>query len=321
MNRQILVPGNLLLLGEYAVTLQGGLGIAAAIDRYVKIMVMPSKALEIHSNYGGRRNLWKPGMQHPLFEIALRSTKQYLTAKKSIVPDWKLNIHIDSSEFYFSDGRKKGFGSSAAVAVGLTYALLWGALTREPRKSEELFPLALDIHRTFQGGKGSGYDIAASTHGGVSLVTGGDLPHNELLALPWLRHVELLYGDAPVSTVQAVSRYNALCAQKPEKFSTYLQTSNALVQQFATTKTIADARSILLKALALNEDIHRELGMAPSGASLKKAIARYALRNIAAKPVGAGYELAVAFPFDNTHLGKDDEETAGIANEGIRCMP
>ncbi len=59
------------------------------------------------------------------------------------------------------DGRKLGIGSSAALCVAA-----YGAVARLlgiPAR----FLTALDIHHRFQGGSGSGIDVAASWHGGT----------------------------------------------------------------------------------------------------------------------------------------------------------
>ncbi|HEX7718969.1 MAG TPA: hypothetical protein VF389_04115, partial [Woeseiaceae bacterium] len=74
-----------------------------------------------------------------------------------------IDMQLDTRAFYDGEsGEKLGLGSSAALAVALTSALLrFTGDRREPG------PIALSAHRAFQGGSGSGVDIAAALHGGV----------------------------------------------------------------------------------------------------------------------------------------------------------
>ncbi len=69
-------------------------------------------------------------------------------------------VCLDTRSFH-QDGRKLGIGSSAAlgVAVYAAFARLFGA--------PPSFAEALDVHRRFQGGAGSGVDVAAAWHGGT----------------------------------------------------------------------------------------------------------------------------------------------------------
>ena len=69
-----------------------------------------------------------------------------------------LVIDIDSRAG-FDGGRKLGIGTSAAVCAALCAALL-------ARCGSELatFPIALAAHRSAQGGRGSGIDVARVVH-------------------------------------------------------------------------------------------------------------------------------------------------------------
>lgn len=135
------IPGNLLLLGEFAVTLEGGLGIASTVDKFVSIEVKTAKKLTIHSSHS---------------ETLILFTLDQLFLKRP-----SLEIFVDSSALFKPNGDKMGLGSSAAVVAGLTLALTG-------LKREDAYLKAIEIHRAFQGGRGSGYDVAASLFGAIS---------------------------------------------------------------------------------------------------------------------------------------------------------
>jgi phosphomevalonate kinase len=86
-----------------------------------------------------------------------------LIAAAQYLPSWPAwSATLDSSVF-FAQGRKLGLGSSAAALVA--FAGVWRAAA-ERREPPELLELVC-WHRAFQGGAGSGIDVAASLAGGV----------------------------------------------------------------------------------------------------------------------------------------------------------
>jgi len=90
----------------------------------------------------------------------------------------------DRSEL-FHEGAKMGLGSSAAVLVaslGATFAAR-GQDLQDPDVRSNIFSRARDAHVQVQGG-GSGFDVAASTYGGV-------LRYSLLSGVPCVLHAEL----------------------------------------------------------------------------------------------------------------------------------
>ncbi len=141
------VPGKLFLLGEYAV-LAGGPALVTSIDRH--ITVTPRSDDEGYQLNGAS------------FPDALRLpvlVQQVLRQEEGI--EVKANrLTVDVSDF-FHDGTKLGLGSSAASTVAII------ASTAPHLSAQRRFELAWEVHRRFQGGVGSGADIAASTFGGT----------------------------------------------------------------------------------------------------------------------------------------------------------
>jgi len=89
----------------------------------------------------------------------------YRSCTAQSLSDWpqSLIVRIDTRQFHdHQSGDKLGLGSSAAVSVALA-----AALSGDASRSVDCWSLANDIHAAFQGGHGSGVDVATSCQGGV----------------------------------------------------------------------------------------------------------------------------------------------------------
>jgi phosphomevalonate kinase len=180
----------------------------------------------------------------------------------------------------------KGYGSSAAVAVAASGTLLALAGLRGDELVAAVSRAALSAHRSFQGGRGSGYDVAASLHGGIGLFRGGEVPSWAPLALEWLSPLYLFKGQAPVATPGAVARYQDWKRSDAAAAADFLAASNKAVAGFARARGWDEAAAWFEAARALGLDLGRAIGVSaelgpPAGAAgLCKA-------------VGAGNELGV----------------------------
>ncbi len=166
-------PGKAVLSGEYVV-LQDGPAIASAVDRRVRVSVSESSG-EYHSitapgylegtwpfrlgKDGGFE--WREQLPGPAtFSLVEEILKSFDTA-----PWPSLSLVVDTKEFGdAATGLKLGLGSSAAVAVALT-----AALQRHRSVEGDTGKMARAAHSRFQGGQGSGVDVATSLSGGVIL--------------------------------------------------------------------------------------------------------------------------------------------------------
>ena len=164
-------PGKAVLSGEYVV-LEGAPAIAAAINRRVRVTVA--------ANPGDHHSITTPGYLDGTWHFRLN--KSGGLAWREQLPDpatfslieeiWRcfdtanwpsLSLLIDTQEFFDeASGLKLGLGSSAAVSVALT-----AALQSFSAAGNDSARLAMDAHGRFQGGHGSGVDVAASLQGGV----------------------------------------------------------------------------------------------------------------------------------------------------------
>lgn len=321
------IPGNLLISGEYAVTLEGGKGIGVAVQAYATLESQKADTFSIHSTYQGKDYSWKEGETvHPnlsLAEIVCGTVREHLK-KKALTFPLSISISIDTSQFYYPEGRKKGFGSSAAVCAGLTFLLLGEAYGEYPDVAREVFPLSLAAHRKFQGGKGSGYDIAASLFGGTGLFTGGRLPTWSPIRLEWLDACVLVRGDEAASTKGALDRFNSFKEKHPDLADHFFKMSNDVADQLAGCQDIESAKAAFSQAQELNHWISEKLGILPEGKHLKEILDRFRKRSCPAKALGAGGEIAAAIVEKEegkalSFLGQ--AEPLIISSGGLRCAP
>ena len=253
---RLTVPGTILLLGEYAVLEEGGLGLAMAVETRVRLEASPASSLSIEGRWPGRSISWTPGQ---------RGTNAIVEAAVDTVSEWlgcppRARVLVDSSAFFTSDGRKTGLGSSAAVSVALVCGLLHAAGDMGPRVPD-VPGLALNAHRLAQGGRGSGYDVFSSFHGGTGLFRGGAFPSWEPRALPCDLGVLLFAGPAPVSTSESVSRYSQWKERNPGPARDFLRESNNSILSFVDSATTEDARKWLGACRRLGLELGRSIGV------------------------------------------------------------
>jgi phosphomevalonate kinase len=288
------VPGNILLLGEYAVVDPGGLGVALAVEPRVAVTWAPADGLQVTGRGAGEPVSW-PGPGAELFDAVIQTTDATRIGSA---------VQVDSSAFYRA-GRKLGYGSSAAVAVGLTAALL-ALIHRERPPLDRVFQTALKAHRRFQDGRGSGYDVAASTYGGVGLFTGGVEPVWSRLQLDWLPQIGLFSGHEPVATSGAVGRYRDWQAGRPDEARRRWERSNALVRRFVQADSWRSGRRVF--------KIYRQYGIALGKIIGVNARIRPPFKgNRWYKAVGAGDELGVV-------LGRAEGVRSVRITQGLRWL-
>ena len=281
------VPGNILLLGEYAVLEEGGLGFAMAVDRRVRITCRPSDGLAVTGSWPGSALAWTPREPDasPLVTAAVAAAEQWLRKVGAGTPRWRMRLEVDSSAFFLSDGRKSGLGSSAAVTVGLVCALLDMAGRGDAARDATAALLAVQAHRSAQGGAGSGYDVTCSFHGGLGLFRGGALPSWEPRTLSWLPTVHLFTGQSPVSSPQAVRRYAEWKKGSPASAREFLEESNRNVLAFIKASTVEEGLQRLGDCRSLGISLGEAIGVSARVSLPPELDGRWC------KAVGAGNEL------------------------------
>ena len=283
-------PGSVLLLGEYAVLWQGGLGVAAAVELRVRVRVIPAlDALRIDGTDGIERFAWssRPGNSGAPAGL-LAAVVDACAGELGRVPGPAL-VTVDSSALT-GGGRKLGLGSSAAVAVAVTSALLRADGHSAPL--DTVFRTALRAHRAAQGGRGSGYDVAASTYGGAGLFEGGEEPRFELLPdAPG--SLVLILGDSPLATPPAITRYLAWAEERPGDCRCHRRVSDAIVRHAVRTGGWSEA---LRAGRRVTRWLGEVIGVPVEPEELRDRLDHAAAAGHPGKPAGAGGELAVCLP-------------------------
>jgi phosphomevalonate kinase len=157
---QARAPGKLVALGEYAV-LEGAPALVLAIDRYAVATLGASTDHDCHLRTRMAEpedRSFSPGTSSG---VALVDT---VVASAPAEGAWRGTL--DSSAFFAGD-TKLGLGSSAAALCA--WAGVWAARVAAQGLARPDTTLAglVRLHRQFQGGRGSGIDVAASFMGGV----------------------------------------------------------------------------------------------------------------------------------------------------------
>jgi phosphomevalonate kinase len=190
-------PGKVVLSGEYAV-LDGAPAVVMAVDRRARVeietsgedchtVVAPGGRGTGRFTAGGGVIAWQSGRDE--FRLV---DSVWRTANADA--DRRLALSLDTREFVDAEsGLKLGIGSSAALTAALSYALAEAARTdADPDR------IAYAAHRQFQGGLGSGVDVACSLTGGlVDYTMGGEV---QRIAWPEGLVVGLLWSGVPADT-------------------------------------------------------------------------------------------------------------------------
>jgi phosphomevalonate kinase len=154
-------PGKLVILGEYAV-LTGAPALVLAVDRYCRAEIAPSEDEFCHlciSAPDPKEISFSPGSASGVDIVDLVTATDGTACSA-----WRASV--DSRRF-FAAGTKLGVGSSAAAMTA--WAAAWSAYRGQAaiRRDVTSLETLIGLHRAFQGGSGSGLDIAASLFGGA----------------------------------------------------------------------------------------------------------------------------------------------------------
>jgi len=324
-------PANLLLLGEYAVTTSGGLGIFLAVKPRATasfVCEAQTSTFIFQGDWTSKRfeRLLLPSDFSPAaLTHALPDGPQRLVLACAAVIGNYLHeqglplpgpgcLQVDSRCFFLDQGRKTGLGSSAVSCLLACAGFLLPQNKNLPSTFQDsllhaLPQLAIAAHRFFQSGRGSGYDIAASFCGGVGLFSGGEHPLFNQICPTFPLALSLGLGPHAVSSGSSVKNFNNWAASNPKEVNHFLQANNELVTHMVNALSVRNASStaadyltipdILTKAARLGAKLGATIGVpADPGA-------------INAKCLGAGNESIVFFgPARSDNNQNAFEETA-----------
>lgn len=317
-------PGKLVIVGEYAV-LEGAPGLAVAVDVRATARIQTSAINQLVIPDTGRSHAfrWVPdagprweGPSPGAFGRPLTACIEVLAARGLLplpftVPPCR--IELESSDFHQTadDGQhiKLGLGSSAAIVVALTGALL-RFVGAPPLTHQQLIDVCCEAHRRLQGGAGSGIDVVTSLTGGVVAIrfhqsprrppsraprsaTSAPLavPQAEPVAWPHRLRLVAAWSGESASTPAMLGRLRNFQARDPAGFDGHMGRLSANAGQAVAAWTSDDVAG-LLTAIAGYESGLRQLDEAAGIGIFSPAHER--LRAIARqhgavyKPSGAG---------------------------------
>jgi phosphomevalonate kinase len=335
-------PGKMVLLGDYAV-LEGAPALVMGVNRHAKVRVS-AKA-------GGVAEVSAPDMnvaQVPL-RIGADGLPQWLgTAEQNeklrLVdqvlrglqaeglappPGRGFSLQLDTSEFFDQGaaGRSKlGLGSSAALTVALASAMAVfvgrGAATANRRVWLEHL---LHLHREFQGGHGSGVDVAAGLIGGVisyRLLEGGTQPRFEPVNWPAGVHARFVWTGRSASTSDFLGRLAAWRKDHGADYASHMQALTGIAQTACDAAAQSRAAAFVEAATAYGAALRRfgnACGLeifSPEHIQLERLAAEM---GVSYKPCGAGGgDFGVVFALEPERLAQVEQR---IAAAGFRCVP
>jgi phosphomevalonate kinase len=293
-NPVVAAPGKVFLVGEYGV-LEGGTAVLAAVNRLAVGEFVP--ALDPAS---------------PLVAEAVRVTRAALGDKGGALPAG--SVLIDSGAFTTQDGgagsddaagvnsegaaaaggRKLGLGSSAATAACAVGAVLELAGLPIDAHRDLAFSLAESAHRAWQGGVGSGADVAAAVHGGVlqfARPAGGTPVVRRLTGGLGAIERVVFSSRAAISTTDQIRTMRAFAQAEPARYLALLDPVRETAERFVQSLASRNARETIAATRAAGEAL-AALGVGAGVPIVTPAFARAAAIAAdlggAAKPSGAG---------------------------------
>ncbi len=207
-------PGKLVLTGEYAV-LTGAPAIVTAVDRRAVARLRPAAACRVEARgfeaAPAGFDYDATGALHPHDPAAadryalVAAVLETLADGSSLPPGRAFELSLDTGAFH-EDGSKLGLGSSAALTVAALAVLCrhFGIRFRPG--------LAFAAHRRFQGGAGSGLDVAAATEGGlIRFRAGCKEPAQASLRWPAGVQMACVWTGRSAATAPRVRRFESWC--------------------------------------------------------------------------------------------------------------
>jgi phosphomevalonate kinase len=324
MTHAAVAPGKLFVTGEWAI-LAGAPAVVAAVDRAarVEVEVGGGAGLVVESLAEGTARLPTPE-RGPL---PGGDAGAVVAAFRAVHAGWPsaprpAHVRVDSRAFLVGE-RKLGLGRSAATLTAATGALLAAA---GEHGREAILATALAANATFQGGQGSGADIAAAVHGGVVEVRpAGERPAVVPRALPGGLRLVAGWTGEPAPTAPLLARF----AEAPRAAA--LRALVAVAEEAAAAVAAGDA-SALIEAVRRSahalEELGAEVGLPIVTPALRRLVEVADRLGIAAKPSGAGGgDCGIALvrsAREGAELARAWREAGivplevAVANEGVR---
>lgn len=269
---QVIAPGKIFLVGEYAV-LEEGTAVLAAVSRYAI-------------------GQYVPGLPHPspVVAEAVKRAQAKLGEAAAAIPAGSVRVNTDAFQ---KDGQKLGFGSSAAAVVAAVGAVFECAGLNIKERKAQILAIADAAHRAAQQGVGSGADVATAVHGGLIQVIrrANAVPEVTPLLPPMGLHLVVFWTGQPVSSKNMIEGVVRFSKQDPLAYLHIMDHLRDLSQRFVAEINAGQATG----AVAIAGRYGRQLEVL--GTAAKLPIVTEAFKHAAdlakelggiAKPSGAG---------------------------------
>ena len=176
-------PGKILWLGGYSVLERPNVSYVSAVNAYVSVTATPKSDYSVILN-APQLNLSAKGTidkdtgvinanvpeELRLLKTAAEVASRYSYSKGAAIRGFSITTNSDKQFAYsLSEGKvvKSGLGTSAAVTVATVDSIL-NLFEENPNENDSLHKLSQISHSIATGKVGSGFDIAAATHGSIT---------------------------------------------------------------------------------------------------------------------------------------------------------
>ncbi len=261
-------PGKLVIVGEYAV-LEGAPGLAVAVDvrAEARIRPMPGSGNQLlipdtgesfrFRWVAGSGTRWE-GVSPGAFGLPLEACAEILAVRGLLPHATELpacQIELVTAAFHQAgpDGHrvKLGLGSSAAIVVALTGALLrFAGGPALPRQM--LIAICHEAHRRLQGGAGSGIDVATAITGGAVAIdfardqgAGMSVPRAHPVSWPRQLSMAAVWSGESASTPFMLGRLRAYRERDATRFASHMERLGANAAQAVAAWNAEDAPGVL----------------------------------------------------------------------------
>jgi phosphomevalonate kinase len=341
-------PAKLVLLGDYAV-LEGARALVLAVDRRANVRIVPREDgacgvyapdLGIHDARAliGPDGIWQWQCDEASrVRLTLVDHVWHGLLNEGLAPvsGQGFDLHLDTSGFFHTDGVSKlGLGSSAALTVALASALATHAGHGDAMLDRtQWMRRLLHMHGNWQGGRGSGVDVAASVAGGLiayQLAGPAREPTYAPVSTEGL-HCLFVWSGQSVSTSDSLRR---LAQWRQDHANEYASHMNELGTVSAAAIDALEQRRVS-SFIGLPKDY--ALGLQRFGAACGLEIYSPAQKQLADmasgtdvsyKPCGAGGDFGVVFAEDQERLATFERVIVlagmhvvplGLDSRGISC--
>lgn len=227
-------PGKLFILGEYAV-LEGAPALLSGVRQ--RAIAEISTRVDINNSGQDKKGsmVWMQAAENTSAEsvkdVPLLAAAISVLAEKGLIEPGIANsrvISLDTGSFHY-EGSKLGLGSSAALTVAVVACLLQDGDQWKNMDTSDFLALCMTVHRNFQGGMGSGADVATAVYGGCIAFMSGKVP--ERLTLPENLAIGFVWTGRPAGTTDYIKKLYNWREARVESYNSHLNHLKMLAEE------------------------------------------------------------------------------------------